>query len=196
MSRFAVLFWSALVLTVTDGCANSPATRFYTLSSADVVRQPVSVRTIMIDPVTVPELIDRPQIVSTEGANRVSVDEFAQWAEPLKRQIGRVLASDLTQSFPGVIVATYPQRADRTACRISVDVQSLESPSLGPATLKAIWSVRPSGREDAVRGQTVAQEMVNGSGYEAIANAYSRALAKMANDIAVAATVCAEGARP
>ncbi|GAB5101307.1 PqiC family protein [Caballeronia sp. HLA56] len=196
MSRFAVLFWTALALTLTGGCASSPATKFYTLSSAEVIRQPLNVQTITIDAVSVPELIDRPQIVSTTDATRVSIDEFARWAEPLKRQIGRVLASDLTQSFPGVMVSAYPQRAAGNACRVSVDVQSLKSASLGPAMLTAIWTVKPSERQDAVRGRTVAQERVSGPGYEVIVNAYSRAIATMANDIATAAKVCTQQTPP
>jgi uncharacterized protein len=94
MSRYPWFPWTAIVLTLFAGCATSPASKFYTLSPVQVVEQSSSTNpvTIAIDPVTVPELVDRSQIVTALDANRVSIDEFARWAEPLKGQIPRVLA--------------------------------------------------------------------------------------------------------
>jgi Uncharacterized protein conserved in bacteria len=141
---------------------------------------------IAIGPVTVPELVDRPQIVSRIDANRVSINEFARWADPLKSQIPRVLAAELTQFIPGSIVSVYPQRVDDNACRVSVDVQSFDSSTSGTVTLAAIWSVRPPKRGEPVTGRTVVHEVVSGPGYDALVNAHSRALVSVARDIAVA----------
>ena len=56
---------------------------------------------IVIDAVTVPELVDRPQFVLRTGATQVTIDEFARWADPLQSQISRVLAADLAQARAG-----------------------------------------------------------------------------------------------
>lgn len=71
------------------------------------------------------------------------------------------------------------------AYRVSIDVQSFDSPTSGAVTLAVIWSVRPS-KGNEVDGHTVASEVVSGRGYDALVNAHSRALASVANDIAVA----------
>ena len=188
MSRYPRFLWTAILLTLFAGCATSPASKFYTLSPVQVVEQssgghPV---TIAIDPVTVPELVDRSQIVTRLDANRVSIDEFARWAEPLKKQIPGVLAEDLGRFIPGAIVSTYPQRVDDNAYRISIDVQVFDSSTNGTVMLAVIWSVRsPKGGEN-VSGRSVVHESAGGPGYDALVKAHSRALASVASDIAVA----------
>jgi len=188
MSRYPWSSWTVIVLALFAGCATSPASKFYTLSPVQVVEQSSGTKpvTIAIDPVTVPELVDRSQIVTTLDANRVSIDEFARWAEPLKSQIPRVLAADLVQFIPGAIVSTYPQRVDDNAYRISVDVQAFDSSANGTVTMAVIWSVRAPKRGEKVSGRSVVHEAAGGPGYDALVRAHSRALASVANDIAAA----------
>lgn len=194
MSRIWSFFAGPVVLALVTGCATSPSSQFYTLSPVQGVElrpavksvEPAKPLAIAIGLVTVPELIDRPQIVSTVDENRVSIDEFARWADPLKSQIPRVLAADLTQLIPGSIVSVYPQRVDDKAYRVSVDVQSFDSSTDGTVMLAVIWSVRAPQRGEPVAGRTFVREAVSGPGYDARVNAYSRALASVARDIAVA----------
>lgn len=187
MSRYSAFASAMIVLALFTGCATSLPSRFYTLSSVQVAEpQPgVNPIAISIGPVTVPGLVDRPQIVSTIDANRVSINEFARWADPLKHQIARTLAADLMQIIPGSVASAYPQRASDNSYRVSVDVQSFDSPTSGAVTLAVIWSVRPP-KGNAVDGHTAVREVVSGPGYDALVNAHSRALASVANDIAVA----------
>ncbi|CAE6713988.1 membrane integrity-associated transporter subunit PqiC [Paraburkholderia domus] len=188
MSRYRTLLLTIIVLAVFTGCATSPASNFYTLSPVQSVGQPQDADPILIaiDPVTVPDLVDRPQIVSRLDANRVSIDEFARWAEPLKSQISRALAADLAQRIPGAIVSSYPQRVDENAFRVSVDVQSFDSSSDGTVMLAVIWSVRQPKRGERTRGRTVVREAASEPGYGALVAAHSRALASVADDVAVA----------
>jgi uncharacterized lipoprotein YmbA len=186
MSRLSSFCLGAIVLTLVAGCATSPPSQFYTLSPVQLVELRAAVKpvAIAIGPVTVPDLVDRPQIVSRVDENRVSIDEFARWADPLKSQIARVIAADLTQCLPGSIVSVYPQRVDDNAYRVSVDVQSFDSATSGMVMLAAIWSVRAPKRGEPVGGRTVVREVVSGPGYNALVSAYSRALASVARDIA------------
>ncbi|MFM0302221.1 PqiC family protein [Paraburkholderia sediminicola] len=190
MYRYPMLPLTLSALTFFAGCAASPESKFYTLSPTQAAGQAASVDsisiTMAIDPVTVPELVDRPQIVSRLDANRVSIDEFARWAEPLKSQIARVLAADLAQRIPGAIVSSYPQRVDDNAYRVSVDVQSFDSSTDGTVMLAVIWSVRVPKQGEKVSGRTVVREAVSGLGYDALVAAHSRALASVAGDVAVA----------
>ncbi|RKE36079.1 hypothetical protein B0G76_2233 [Paraburkholderia sp. BL23I1N1] len=188
MSRFSSFSLGMIALGLVAGCATSPSSQFYTLSAVQVVElhpdmKPIA---IAIGPVTVPELVDRPQIVSRIDANRVSINEFARWADPLKSQIPRVLAAELAQFIPGSIVSVYPQRVDDNAYRVSVDVQSFDSPTSGTVTLAVIWSVRPPKRGEPVAGRTVVHEAKSEPGYDALVNAHNRGLSSVARDIAVA----------
>ena len=79
--------------------------------SAEAPREsvtPGSPITVVIGAVTVPELVDRPQIVVRAGTNHVAIDEFARWAEPLKSQIPRVFVADLSQLLNSPRVSTSP----------------------------------------------------------------------------------------
>jgi uncharacterized lipoprotein YmbA len=186
--RYIRMSLITIALCFSAGCATSPESKFYTLSAVPVVEQSPGVGqvAIAIDPVTIPELVDRSQIVSRVDANRVSIDEFARWAEPLKSQIPRVLAADLAQFIPGAIVSTYPQRVDDKAYRVSVDVQGFDTSTNGAVTLTVIWSVRAPNRAQQVSGRSVAHETADGPGYAALVAAHSRALALVASDIGVA----------
>jgi uncharacterized lipoprotein YmbA len=186
--RYLLMSLTTIALCFLAGCATSPASKFYTLSAVPLVEQSPDAAQVVIaiDPVTVPELIDRSQIVTRLDANRVSIDEFARWAEPLKSQIPRVLAADLAQFIPGAIVSTYPQRVDDNAYRVSVDVQGFDASTNGAVMLAVIWSVRAPNRGERVSGRSVVHETADGPGYDALVKAHSRALASVASDIAAA----------
>lgn len=194
MSPRSALPVSIIALILSSGCATSPTSAFYTLSPVEMVEQ--SPRTspiaIAIDPVTVPELVDRSQIVTKLDANRVRIDEFARWADPLKSQIPRVLAADLAEIIPGAIVSTFPQRANDNAYRVTVDVQNFDSSADGTVMLVAIWSVRPPNGGRQIGGRSVVRQTAIGPGYDGLVKAYSLALSSVAKDIA-AATQSATG---
>lgn len=184
-----------LAMTLIAGCAASPSPKFYALSAVQMKVPPSDSRAIAVSigPVTVPELVDQPKIVTMLDANRVSIDEYARWAEPLKRGIARVLVADLTQSLPGAIVSAYPMHADNDAYRVSVDVQDFESSAAGATTLAVNWSVHAAGREQPLRGRSVVHETATGPGDDGLVKAYSRALASVATDIAAAVRVASAG---
>ena len=186
--RYLLMSLTTIALCFLAGCATSPASKFYTLSAVPLVEQSPDAAQVVIaiDPVTVPELIDRSQIVTRLDANRVSIDEFARWAEPLKSQIPRVLAADQARFIPGAIVSTYPQRVEDNAYRVSVDVQGFDASTNGAVTLAVIWSVRAPNRGERVSGRSVVHETADGPGYDALVKAHSRALASVASDIATA----------
>ena len=82
-------------LAFLGACAGAPPAHHVTLDDG---RPPTarssaapSVAVVRAD---VPELIDRPQLAIRDG-NRVTFSEQYRWAEPLRREIPRVMAKDL-----------------------------------------------------------------------------------------------------
>ncbi|MGF6440820.1 PqiC family protein [Paraburkholderia youngii] len=188
MNRLISLSLSIIVTGCLVACTAPPASKFYTLSPVRSTRTSPAVERVAIafDPVTLPELVDRPQMVVRLEPNRVSIDEFARWAEPLKNQIPRVLAADLEQIIPGAIVSTYPQHADDTAYRVSVDVQTFDLSADGTVKLAVLWSVRAPKLGDRVSGRSVVSGNARGRRYDAFVSAHDRALESVAWDIASA----------
>ena len=185
------LLLTAIVLTLTlaGGCGSSPKASFYTLSPQRAQAQvdtgtPVA---ITIGVVTVPDIVDRPQLVLRVDANQVALAEFDRWADPLKSQIRRVIAADLALQFPGALVSGYPQNVDPASnYLVSIDVQSFESAPGDAASITVLWSVRPPKLGAPMNGRTVVREPTGGAGHDALVAAHSRALAAVSRDIATA----------
>ena len=195
----------AAVATNLAGCASSSDERFYTLSetsfgearasdaatsatSSAVPRGATGPLRIVISAVTVPDLVDRPQIVTRDSANRVNVSERNQWAEPLKSAIGRIVAARLAETLAPARVAAYPQSSIADPdLRITIDVQRLDAIPGGQAVIDALWSVRRSSDGMIRPGRTLATRQVDGVGYEEAVRAWSAALQDVSRDIGIAA---------
>jgi uncharacterized lipoprotein YmbA len=189
------LFTTTMVLAaaLASGCASSPQASFYTLSAERPQEQtgtgtptPTTTWAIVMGAVTVPEIDDRPQFVLRVDPNRITLDEFSRWADPLKSQIRRVIAADLALQFPGALVSGYPQGADsKLTYFVSVDVQSFES-APEAASVSVLWSVKPPKEGAPVSGRTVVSEPTGAQGNDALVAAHSRAMAAVSAAIATA----------
>ena len=176
-----------LAALVVAGCGTSPPVRFFTLASEAPPRSAATAPayTIAVGPVTVPEIVDRPHLVLRVSPTRVEVAEQARWAAPLKSEIPRVLANQLSSLLPGASTATLSQRAAGSPdFRVLVDIQRFDSTPGDSASVEASWSVR-SRDGTLVDGYSAASERA-GPGYDEIVAAHSRALGSIAKEIAAA----------
>jgi uncharacterized lipoprotein YmbA len=176
-----------VLLGLAAGCA-SPPSHFYTLSRmenpAAPAAQPASL-SVVVGPVSIPAIVDQPQIVVSTGPNQVSVDEFNRWASPLQNNISRVVAENLVVLLGTPHVSLFQQSLNADAeYRVAIEVQSFESAPGEAATLNALWLVRRSRDGKAQTGRTTVREAVPEKTFDAIAAAHSRALARMSQDIA------------
>jgi hypothetical protein len=182
-----------LAAALANGCASSPQASFYTLSPGRAQEQtetgtpaPATTWAIVMGAVMIPEIDDRPQFVLRVDPNRITLDEFSRWAEPLKSQIRRVIAADLALQFPGALVSGYPQSVDaKLTYFVSIDVQSFES-APEAASVSVLWSVKPPKEGAPVSGRTVVSEPTGAQGNDALVAAHSRAMAAVTAAIASA----------
>ena len=182
----------ALTSMLAAGCSTAPA-RFYSLSStATVDGTPATPAKVAVGPVTIPASVDQPEFVVQVAANQVQVDEFNRWVSPLGDAIARTVAGDLVVLLGTPEVASTGLGNFVPDYRVTIDVQRFESVQGQAATLEAVWTVRKTAGGEIRSGRTVAPEPVQGQGYDALAAAHSRALAKMSADIAAAIRAEAE----
>ncbi len=178
------LLMRALLLSLVflAACASPGRERFYTLDAPEPAAVAEGAPSVAVVSVTVPDLVDRPQIVVRAGPNQVGISEQARWAEPLRGAIARVVAANLASGL-GARVA--PQRGADADYRVTLDVQRFES-TLGDGVLiDAVWSVAPKSGERRV-GRTVAREKARGPDYDGLAAAHSAALGVISRQIAAA----------
>lgn len=178
----------ALVTGWFGGC-KSPSASFYTLSPDRSLVNSGATRSIdaVIGPVTIPDLVDRPQIVTRVGDNEVEINEFARWAQPLTGDIGRVIAANLAVLLNSPQISVFDLTHEPPGVwRVRIDVMRFESAPGRDVTVDVLWAVRPPGRGRPVTGRSVAREAVSGPGFEPLVAAHDRALASVSRDIAAA----------
>jgi uncharacterized lipoprotein YmbA len=181
---------TALCLTASllAGCGISPRVTYYTLNVAATPDSTApALEPVAIGPVTMPELLDRPLLVVRTTANRVDVLETHRWAEPLKSEIPKIIAADLTLLLNQTRVSVYPQNAAQDAdYRILIDIQRFDMTAAQGGSLEALWTVRRAAGGIPLNGRTVVSEPAAASGYDALVAAQSRALAVLSRDLAKA----------
>lgn len=182
-------FACTCVLIVLWGCASSPPSQFYTLSATatpefgSVAQKELR---IVVGPATVPESVDRPQLVLRMSENRVRLLEQARWAEPLASAIPDVIARDLSLLLNSSGVLAYPQNPESFDFQVFLEVLRFDSVLDDAATVEVAWTVRRTSDGEPGFGRTLVREPVDGAGYEALVAAHSRALRAVSAQIAQA----------
>ena len=74
----------ALMLCLYSCAGKSTSSKFYVLSPMpQSALSATEGTTIGVLPVAMPDYLDRPQIVTRASENKIKIDEFSRWAEPL-----------------------------------------------------------------------------------------------------------------
>ncbi|MFO1322597.1 MAG: PqiC family protein [Burkholderiales bacterium] len=165
-------------------CASSPPSRFFTLSGAAPPARPAAAPSVSVGPVTIPAVVDRPEIVVTVGDNEVWLDEFNRWAAPLADNIGLAVAENLAAALGTSQVTTSTPAAATPDYRVAINVQRFESAPGNFAAFDATFTVRRSPDGATAGGRTTVRESLPERGYDALAAAHSRSLARLSRDVA------------
>lgn len=184
MLRPAPIVTACVVAAFVAGCA-SPPSHFYTLNKTTALGTTASTLSVLVGPVSIPAIVDLPQIVVSTGPNQVTLNEFERWASPLQNNISRVVAENLVAALGTPDVSLFQQSLNAGAdYRVAMEVQSFESAPGDAATLNAVWIVRRTKDGKAQIGRTTVREATADKTYDALAAAHSRALGRMSQDIA------------
>jgi uncharacterized lipoprotein YmbA len=174
------------LLFLIGACANSPLGGVYRLNperSAEALDPGIPL-TIVVDYVTVPEQVDRPQLVIRVNQSQLRIVDEARWNEPLKAQIRNVIAVDVAQNFRDARVSDTSQTTDRTTFRLAINVRIFDARPGTGTVLSIVWSILAPDSTRVLNGKSVVLQKINGDGYDAIVDAQSRALASISVDMA------------
>lgn len=187
MKRLAIL--AATLATACSLVGGGLKENFYVLSGPESPPPAASANALVIyvGPVAVPESVDRAPMVLHNSANAVDLTEDHRWAEPLKTAIPRVVAGHLMRLLdtPRVMASRVGTSLD-VDYRVALEVQRFDSSLRDGASVDVLWTITGR-RAGAVRsGRSSVREPASGGTPEAVAAAHSRALARVAADIAAA----------
>ncbi len=170
-------------------CRSSPPVRYYLLS-VDHNPPPAAVQAtdlaVVVGPIGLPDYLDRPQMVSREGATELALSELHRWAEPLERHFTSVLAENVAVYLGSDRVDVFPESstASGTQRRVKGTVTRFDADADGRAELIIRWHVTDhEGLVVApVRLSRYAQE-ATGVGHAAKVDALAATVAAFSRDI-------------
>jgi uncharacterized lipoprotein YmbA len=172
---------------VLSGCGVSPPTRFYILNDIAPAAQPAAVSNRMavrLEALAIAPEIDRPELVTRSGPNRVHVAGLARWAAPLPGQIRRVLSDDLAARLPPGQVADPDEPATSEPRRLlSIAIEEFYGDDSCAVSLRAGWSLA-NPHANLVHGSEQVQIPPSAPCSGELPAAMSRALAVLADRLA------------
>ncbi|MFO1048622.1 MAG: PqiC family protein [Geminicoccaceae bacterium] len=186
----ATLVLAAALGGTLAGCAQTPPTTFYTLSTSSeptVAKRSAQGLVIGLGPITLPQYLDRPDIVTRRGANQMRLADLNKWAEPLEPLLTRIMAEDLYALLDANDVIPVPQRGDLPLDRIvEVDIGRFDADETGAVVLDARWRIYRGDNETLLAS---GRSLVNEQGaavpdYNSIVAAMSRAVGQVSQQIA------------
>ena len=186
----AVAFLGLAVLTT--GCSLSPKddpSQFYVLAaSADTARAAAADVILGLGPITLPQYLHRPQMVTRTGEYQVTFSEVHRWAEDLEAGFARIMREDLQRTTGATQVLIYPWLAGRMVqYAIEVDVLRFEGDAAGAVDLWASWRIRDTATRDVLVAQeSRIAEQAAGTTRSAIVTAQSRAIVALSREVAAA----------
>jgi uncharacterized lipoprotein YmbA len=142
---------------------------------------------IGVGPVIMPGYLDRTQIVTRSGHDRVKLATFHRWAEPLENGIARILADEIGARVPTDRVVMFPWPgivARAIQYQVVVAVDRFDGSLDGNVTLDARWRILGKNGDELAFGRSTITETVVGPGYDPMVAAMSRTLVALGQELA------------
>jgi uncharacterized protein len=178
---------AAILLLGLAGCAGEPTTSFYTLDpvAAEAASQSSGAATPLVVTVSLPEVLDRAQVVRRSGAGQLVLAPTERWAAPLDDLVRRALARDLAMRLSGRPVSVDRPDGANDPAILRVAIDEFAADQAGRVSLEGRWSVT-SGAGQVVRAPAPIHVAISAADAStpATVQAMSAALAQLGDQIA------------
>ena len=191
-TRSAIVIF--IVIVICLGCRSAaPPVSFYTLSSIRGMEPlpsqslPVNDMVVGIGPTQFPDYLDRPQIVTRSGPNRLNMSEFNRWGGKLDEDFLNIFAENISILLSTNKVVIYPWKGQASPdYRIALDIDQFEGQIGDSVLLNVTWTIR--GREETIEPlyvkRSIISQPITGQGYDTMVSAYSQAVAELSREVA------------
>jgi len=179
----------ALVICLSACAGKSASSKFYVLSPLPQSKlSGADGTTIGVFPVSMPDYLDRPQIVTRVSENEIKLDEFSRWAEPLKESFYTALVDNLSTLLnQEKIIKTSHNLGTPTTLQVGVEVLQFDGALGGDVVLSVKWGLfGERGKNVLIAKRSSFKEPTGAATYEAFVAAQSRAVAALSREIAEA----------
>ena len=182
---------AALILVaLLAACGSSPPTHYYTLDPVSGAAAPGTIAgaPVQIVAVHIPPTLDRQEMVRETAANALDISDQNRWGAPFGEMARRVLTQDLAARLPKGAVILPQQPAPPNTRKVVVDILQFERRASGDVVFDGSWSLLRAGADTPLTTRHVHLSESAGAGYAAQAQAMSRILGRIADQIAAAAS--------
>jgi uncharacterized lipoprotein YmbA len=176
----------AFLLAITAGCAHSPPTRYVTLSAEPAAApRATPLQPVQLTAVHIPAELDRPEVVTQDAANQLTVHDNDRWGAPLAQLMRRTLAQDLLARLPASTFILPDAPAPPGTRALVVTVLNSEADASGTLTLQVSWALLSGHPSHAMQTQQLTLT-ANMASHDATAQAaaLSQLLGQLADRIA------------
>lgn len=182
-----------MVLGILAGCAGpgSPPTRFFLLT-AQIGQEEGRVGmdrkaglVVELEPVEIPQYLNRPEMVTRAGGNRLQLERMNQWGGDLKEDIGRVTMENLGRLLNSERVTLLPGRSEgEPDFRVVTSIHRFEPDEAGEVVLEARWILFDGrGGQLETRHVRIVKRAERADDQDALVKAMSQALAEWAREM-------------
>lgn len=170
------------------GCGKSAPTHFYSLNATPQKSEAAPAGPCMsvgVGPVDFPAYLDRAQIVTRSGGNRMHLAEFDQWIETPRENFQRVLTENLAGLVCAKPLVTYPWPTGGHPDRqVVIQVARFDGVLGQDAVLRASWSILDADGNNLAWRSNEYRETAATPEYDSLAAAQSKLVEQFAKDVA------------
>jgi uncharacterized protein len=180
----------ALSLLV-GACASIPE-HLYTLDTAAHPSAPSrsDLPIVLVGPVTIPEMVDRPQLVVQDGKYRVIVNEQERWATPLKDSLPLLIAMQLGERCPSARFRLLSSTAtEEPHARLTIEFTNIEINRATGVSVVATWAYRVGGKP-GIEGVGEGHADIDSANYSSYIDGMQRSLGAWVNYVATQLPRC------
>ena len=147
---------TCLLACMLSGClgGGGDAVRYYLIDPVDSAAdagKPARALAIEITDLDIPQYLERFQIVTRDGNNRLHLSENNQWGENLRKNLMRTLSRNLAERLRTIDISTpFNRSASMPDYRVQVYISSFERSVDGVVRLSGRWQI--SNRSEQVLG--------------------------------------------
>ena len=190
--RRSLIGMATVVAWLASGCSilapQPDPSQYFVLTPVVEMAKPVGGPrlTLGVGPVVLPAYLARLPIVRRTGENQLALSATGVWAEPLDRNVQRVVAENLARLLGNVEIIYYPSfttiRVDR---QVSIAILRFDADEHDTISLDARWMIRNPAENAGTdtRESHIVRQAADGS-TSAMVAAMSEAVGALSQEIA------------
>ena len=199
--RITCLILVIVVSLLLQGCSGTRPSTFYILNpisratASQITKSKSQSIGILLGPLSIPDFLDRPQIVTRPSENTLALAEFHRWGGSFQTNILRILGENLSILLNSDRVLSFRQQAlFPVDYRVTLDVKQFDGKLGSTVVLVVDWVITNQHDKNKILvKKTLIRETVTGPGYDAFVSAQSKALEKLSREIVEAIKKVAMG---